>query len=135
MAGNKNSGQSIPFRMSEAQLEEKIKQFREEYGEGQHGMVSWPLFCDFIGYSEQEVRECYNRGISGDNAYSGRARMLEAFRTAIKGMTMQTCSRQQQLATRETQTDYFAIPGQEDAPPEVRILFGNGDGRWVEAMK
>lgn len=135
MAGNKNSGQSIAFRLSEAQLEQKIKQFREEYGQGQHGMVSWPSFCDFIGYSEQDVRECYLRGIGSENAYSGRAKLLEGFRTAIKGMTMQTCNKQQQLATREVQTDYFAIPGQENAPPEVRVLFGDGDSRWIEAMK
>lgn len=135
MAGNKNSGKSIPFRLSEEQLEQKIKQFREEYGNGQHGMVSWPLFCDFIGYSEQDVRECYLHGIGAENAYSGRAKLLEGLRTAIKGMTMQTCNKQQQLATREVQTDYFAIPGQENAPPEVRVLFGGDDGRWIEAMK
>lgn len=135
MAGNKNSGNSIPFRMSEAMLEKKMQQFREEYGNGQYGMVSWPQFCDFIGYSEQDVRECYIRGFSSDNAYSGRARLLDAFRTTLKGLTMQTCNKQQQLAMREINTDYFAVPGQEDAPPEIRIVFGNGDDRWIEAMK
>ena len=135
MAGNKNSGSSIPFRMSEAMLEKKIQQFRDEYGQGQYGMVSWPQFCDFIGYSEAEVRECYIRGMASDNAYSGRARLLETFRTAVRGMTLQTCNKQQQLAMREMGADYFAAPGQEEAPPEVRILFGGGDDRWIDAMK
>jgi hypothetical protein len=135
MAGNSNSGKSIPFRMSEEMLEKKIKQFRNEYGEGQHGMVTWPQFCDFIGYSEREVMECYVRGKEGDNAYSGRARLLEMFRTAVKGLTMATCNKQQQLATKEAQTDYLTPPGQEDGPPEVRIIFGTGDDRWIEAMR
>ena len=135
MAGNSNSGKSIAFRMSEKELENKIQKFRDECGEGQRGMVTWPLFCDFLGYSEQEVRECYLRGKEGDNAYSGRARLLEMFRTAIKGMTMATCNKQQQLATKEAQTDYLAPPGQENAPPEVRIVFGGGDDRWIEAMR
>lgn len=135
MAGNANSGKSIAFRMSEDMLTKKIQQFREEYSNGQHGMVTWPLFCDFLGYSEAEVRECYVRGKEGDNAYSGRARLLEMFRTAVKGMTMITCNKQQQLATKETQTDYLAPPGQEDGPPELRVLFGGGDDRWIEAMK
>lgn len=135
MAGNSNSGKSIAFRMSEKELEKKIQKFRDECGEGQHGMVTWPQFCDFLGYSEQEVRECYVRGKEGDNAYSGRTRLLEMFRTAVKGMTMATYNKQQQLATKEAQTDYLAPPGQENAPPEVRIVFGGGDDRWIEAMR
>lgn len=135
VAGNSNSGKSIAFRMPEKDLEKNIQNFREEYGEGQHGMVTWPQFCDFLGYSEQEVRECYLRGKEGDNAYSGRARLLEMFRTAIKGMTMATSNKQQQMATKEVQTEYLSPPGQEDAPPDVRILFGGGDDRWIEAMK
>ena len=55
MAGNKNSGSSIPFRMSEEKLEKMMQRFRDEYGQGQFGMVSWPKFCDFIGYSEKDV--------------------------------------------------------------------------------
>lgn len=135
MAGNSNSGKSIAFRMSEKELEQKIQKFRDEYSEGQHGMVTWPQFCDFLGYSEREVMECYVRGKEGDNAYSGRARLLEMFRTAVKGMTMKTCNKQQQLATKEAQTDYLSPPGQEDGPPVVRIVFGGGDDRWIEAMR
>lgn len=135
MAGNKNSGQSIPFRMSEEKLEKMMQRFRDEYGQGQFGMVSWPKFCDFIGYSEKDVRECYLRGMASDNAYSGRAKLLETFRTAVRGMTLQTCNKQQQLAMREMGTDYFVEPGKEEAPPEVRIVFGGGDDRWIDAMK
>lgn len=135
MAGNGNSGKSIPFRMSEEELKKKIQKFRDECGEGQRGMVTWPMFCDYIGYSEQEVRECYVRGKEGENAYSGRARLLEVFRTAVRGMTMATCNKQQALATKEANEDYLNPPGQEAAPPTIRILFGGSDDRWIEAMK
>jgi hypothetical protein len=135
VAGNANSGNALPFRLTETELANKIKTFREEYGQGQNGMVSWPMFCDYLGYSETDVRDCYLRGIEGKNAYNGRARLLESFRTAIKGLTLATCNKQQQLALKEINTDYLAIPGQEDKAPEVRIIFGNGDDRWVDAMK
>lgn len=65
VAGNKNSGAGIAFRLSDDKLARKIDEFRAEYGQGQHGMVSWPQFCDFIGYSVGEVAECYKRGKEG----------------------------------------------------------------------
>lgn len=137
MAGNGNSGKSIPFRMSEKELEKKIQKFREEYGDGQHGMVSWPLFCDFIGYSLEEVAECYQKGKGADNAYSGRAALLEKFATAINGMTLKTCNKQQQLANKEIERDYLnpKVDGL-DMGTSITVLFGaQGDNRWIEAMK
>ena len=137
MAGNGNSGNVIAFRLSEAQLEKKIKEFREEYGDGQHGIVTWPMFCDFLGYSELEVAECYQKGKEGKNAYSGRARLLEAFRTAVKGMTAKTCNKQQQLAKEEMGKDYLN-PKREGQNNGVNVhnYFGaKGDERSVEAMK
>ena len=136
MAGNANSGASIAFRISEDKLRSLIASFRAEYGEGQHGMVSWPLFCAYLGYSEAVVRECYQHGKSGKNAYSGRADLLETFRTECKALTMATCSKQQMLARDEARTDYFSNP--EDGPGDDRIevVFGcPGDDRWLEAMK
>ena len=135
VAGNENSGNALPFRMTEEELRNRIESFRREYGRGQHGMVSWPQFCDYLGYSEADVRDCYIRGCEGKNAYNGRAKLLEKFRTAVKGMTLATSNKQQQLATKEMQTDYLAPPGQEEKPPEVRIVFGTGDERWIDAMK
>ena len=137
VAGNGNSGNVIAFRLSEPQLEKKIKEFREEYGEGQHGMVTWALFCDFLGYSELEVAECYQKGKEGKNAYSGRARLLEAFRTAVRGMTAKTCNKQQQFAKDETHTDYLNLKKEGTAgDSKNRIYFGaKGDDRWLEAMK
>lgn len=137
VAGNGNSGNVIAFRLSEAQLEKKIKEFREEYGEGQHGMVTWALFCDFLGYSELEVAECYQKGKEGKNAYSGRARLLEAFRTAVRGMTAKTCNKQQQLAKEEMNKDYLNLKkeGQSNGAKLMCYFGAKDDDRCLEAMK
>jgi hypothetical protein len=137
MAGNQNSGKSIPFRMSEEMLDKKIRKFREEYGNGQHGMVSWPQFCAFIGYSVEEVAECYQKGKSGDNAYSGRAVLLDRFTTECKGMTLRTCNKQQQLANKEVERDYLNLKEDGlDKGTTIAILFGvAGEDRWIDAMK
>ena len=137
VAGNGNSGNVIAFRLSETQLEKKIKEFREEYGEGQHGMVTWPMFCDFLGYSELEVAECYQKGKEGKNAYSGRARLLEAFRTAVRGMTAKTCNKQQQLAKEEMNKDYLNMKkeGQSNGSKLMCYFGAKGDDRCLEAMK
>ena len=137
VAGNGNSGYVIAFRLSEAQLEKKIKEFREEYGEVQHGMVTWALFCDFLGYSELEVAECYQKGKEGKNAYSGRARLLEAFRTAVRGMTAKTCNKQQQLAKEEMNKDYLNLKkeGQNNGSKMMCYFGAKGDDRCLEAMK
>lgn len=135
MAGNKNSGKSIPFRLSEAQLEKKIEDFRKQYGDGSKGIVTWSLFCSFLGYSEEEVRECYLRGREGENAYNGRADLLDKFHTECKALTCMTANKQQALAKTLISIDYLAPPGLDNTPPEIRILFGCGDDRWIEAMK
>lgn len=135
MAGNKNSGKSIPFRLSEVQLERKITEFRDTYADGSKGMVTWPLFCAFLGYSEDQVRECYLRGREGENAYTGRAETIEKFYTECRALTCTTSPKQQALAKAVLAIDYLAPPSIEDGGKEVKILFGNGDERWIEAMR
>ena len=135
MAGNANSGNAIPFRMTEPELKCKIDLFREEYGSGDKGMVSWPRFCAFLGYSVDEVRECYVRGTESKNAYSGRAEMLGRFRTECKAMTLETGDGKLTLARDEANMDYLTPPGMDDAPPDIKILFGCGDDRWLESMQ
>lgn len=99
-------------------------------------MVSWPMFCGFLGYSVEDVRDCYLRGKESWNAYTGRSKLLEVFYTRCKGWTVATCNRQQALAKSEVQTDYLRPPADTGGGGgEVRILFGNGDDRWVDALK
>lgn len=135
VAGNGNSGNVIAFRLSETQLQKKIDQFREEYEDGSKGMVTWPRFCAYLGYSVEQVRECYLRGKDGKNAYNTRADLLEKFHTECRAMTNETCDKKQSLAKQETMTNYLNPGGGEDETAEIRVLFGGGDDRWIEAMK
>ena len=135
VAGNANSGSSIPFRMGDKQLKEKIDSFRDEYQDGSKGMVTWPRFCAYIGYSIDEVMECVVRGREGNNAYSNRGEMLTRFRTEVKAMTLETADGKISLARDEAGTDYLNPPGSEKQLDVVRIQFGNGDGQWIGAMK
>ena len=135
MAGNANSGSALPFRVTENELRKKIEEFRQIYGSGENGMVTWPRFCAYLGYSVEEVRECYVRGKKALNAYSGRADLLGRFRTEVKAMTLETGEGKISLAKLEAETDYLTEPGPEAAPPDIRIFVGNGDSRWIEAMK
>lgn len=135
MAGNANSGAGIAFRLSDAQLEQKIRQFRQDYGQGQFGMVTWPRFCAFLGYSVEEVAECYRRGKEGKNAYNNRSEMLKRFRTEVKAMTNETCDKRQSLARDEVRLNYLEPEQEENLNNEIRVLFGSGDDRWIEAMK
>ena len=100
-------------------------------------MVTWPMFCDFLGYSELEVAEYYQKGKEGKNAYSGRARLLEAFRTAVRGMTAKTCNKQQQLAKEEMNKDYLNLKkeGQSNGAKLMCYFGAKGDDRCLEAMK
>lgn len=136
MAGNENSGNGLAFKMSEAMLEKKIQKFREEYGDGSKGMVSWPMFCDYIGYSEAEVAECYQRGKECRNAYSGRAVLLERFRTAVRAMTKATSNKQQNLANREADTEYL-LPAKEAGSEKVELIvtIQSSDGRIKDIAK
>ena len=135
MAGNEKSGNVIAFRMTEAHLAKAIEKFRKEYGDGSRGMVTWPRFCAYLGYSVEEVRECFLRGKDGRNAYNGRADLLGKFQTECHALTSETCDKKQQLARDEIKMDYLAPPGAELEVPEIRVLFGTGDDRWIEAMK
>ena len=136
VAGNEKSGAGIAFRLSEERLAKKIEQFRKEYGEGQHGMVSWEAFCSFLGYSLDQVRECYLRGKSGKNAYNGRAELLEVFYTECTALMFATCGKHQSLAKERSKVNHLLPEADTGSGSEMRSLFGcPGDNRWIEAMK
>lgn len=136
VAGNENSGAGIAFRVSEEKLRAKIDQFREEYGEGQHGMVTWEAFCSFLGYSVDQVRECYLRGRTGKNAYNGRAELLEVFYTECTALMFATCGKHQSLAKERSKVNHLLPEAETGGASEIRILFGvAGDDKWTEAAK
>lgn len=134
MAGNEKSGNVIAFRMTESELEKKMNLFRDAFGKGQQGMVTWERFCAFLGYSTDEVKECYQRGREKGSAYSGRSKLLERFFTEVTAMMVETCDTAAKL---NKLLDQNPLQEKEIQSNEkvFRIEFGNGDKRAENARK
>ena len=135
MAGNGNSGNVIAFRLSYEELLSKWNEFREEYGDGSKGIVTFPVFCDYIDTSIETIRECYWKGQTEKNAYSTRSMLIEKIATAIKGLCARTGKGQQSVVTKEIEKDWLAIPDSGEVKSECLVKFAYSDGRGAEAMK
>lgn len=135
MAGKEKSGNVIAFRMSESELERKIDAFRDEYGDGSRGMVTWERFCAYLGYSLEEVKECYQRGRERGSAYSGRSKLIEKFYTECQAMMIETCGQNRALAGKLAERDLIRDKDKQDNEKTFLILFGGGDKRAEQARK
>lgn len=135
MAGNEKSGNVIAFRMSESELEKKIDAFRDQYGDGSQGMVTWERFCAYLGYSAEEVKECYQRGRERGSAYSGRSKLIEKFYTECQAMMIETCDKNRALAGKLAERDLLRDKDKQDNSKTFCIMFGNGDKRSEQARK
>ena len=135
MAGNEKSGNVIPFRMKESELEQRIQDFRTIYGDGQQGMVTWERFCAFLGYSLEEVKECYQRGREAGSAYSGRSKLIEKFYTECQAMMIETCGQNRALAGKLAERDLIRDKDKQGNEKTFTILFGGGDKRAEQARK
>ena len=133
MAGNEKSGNVIAFRMSESELEKKIQLFRELYGDGSNGMVTWERFCAFLGYSVEEVKECYQRGRERGSAYSGRSKLIEKFYTECQALMLETCGQNRALAGKLAERDLLRDKDKQNSEKTFRIEFGNGEPRAEKA--
>ena len=135
MAGNGNSGNVSAFRLSYDELLERWNAFRDEYGDGSKGIVTFPIFCDYIDTSIEAIRECYWKGKGEKNAYSTRSTLIEKIATAIKGLCARTGKGQQSVVTKEIEKDWLAMPDGGEAKNELLVKFAYSDGRGAEAMK
>lgn len=135
LAGNEKSGNVIAFRTFESELVRKIDEFRQEYGDGSHGMVTWERFCAFLGYSMEEVKECYQRGKERGSAYSGRSKLIEKFYTECQALMLETCGQNRALAGKLAERDLIRDKDKQDNSKVFRIEFGDGDKRAEQARK
>lgn len=133
MAGNEKSGNVIAFRTSESELVKKIDEFRQEYSDGAHGMVTWERFCAFLGYSVEEVKECYQRGKERGSAYSGRSKLIEKFYTECQALMLETCGQNRALAGKLAERDLIRDKDKQNNEKTFRIEFGGGDPRAEKA--
>lgn len=135
LAGNEKSGNVIAFRMKESELESKIDDFRNEYSDGSRGMVTWERFCAFLGYSVEEVKECYQRGREQGSAYSGRSKLIEKFYTECQALMLETCGQNRALAGKLAERDLLRDKDKQNNEKTFMILFGGGDKRAEQARK
>lgn len=133
LAGNEKSGNVIAFRMTESELSRAIDNFRDEYGTGDRGMVTWERFCAFLGYSMEEVKECYQRGRERGSAYSGRSKLIEKFYTECQALMLETCGQNRALAGKLAERDLIHDKDKQSGDKTFRIEFGGGDKRAEKA--
>lgn len=145
MAGNANSGQKINFCLSEATLADKIREYQAAVLNGDFGsgfMPQWDHFCAFLGLCRDDVQECYDKGMSSDNAYSKRAEMLKKHETWIFGEMFARCGRNTAIAiylSKQKRLDGSRYSDQDlkgsNGPAKVVINFGGDDPRAKRASK
>ncbi|MGM9628047.1 MAG: hypothetical protein ACI3V4_08160 [Faecousia sp.] len=140
MAGNKNSGGSIPFNLSDRELAEKIKAYKDDV-EAKNYAPNWDHFCAFLGFSRSEVQELYDTGTACKNAYSKRADMLKKHETWIIGESFIRSGRNTSTPiylSKQARLDGTRFTDQDTkgaVKVETVIRFGGDDPRAKRAGK
>lgn len=139
MAGNRNSGPGLTFRLTEKELEKAIVQYKADLASGEFVRPSWPHFCAYLGYTEEDVAAVMRMDT---DAYRGRATQLKRMGTWMRGQILSGAGWSKQPAG----TTVFALKQDvgdgvmytDYAQPqamEVKVTFGGGDKRSNKAAK
>ena len=144
MAGNEKSGRNPTFHLSEAQLEQKIVQYKQDLQDGIFARASWPHFAAYLDSTEEELSDVIEQGAKRESAYYGRAKALKKMATWVRGQYMSAQGWNGQLTSRAI----FALKqdigdgvkwtdqdAKHPGPVEVRISFGGDDPRAKKAAK
>jgi hypothetical protein len=144
MAGNANSGKIPTFHLSEAQLQDKIAQYKKGLENGDFARASWPHFAAYLDSTEADLAKVIEQGCDRGSAYYGRAEALKKMATWVRGQYMSAPGWNGQLTSRAI----FALKqdigdgvkwsdqdAKQTGPVDVRISFGDGDKRSKEAAK
>lgn len=147
MAGNSNSGQKLAFSIQDADLEQKIKEYKAMVENEDIPRASWANFCAYLGYTEAEVAEVVAKGGEDSNtagAYYKRAIMLKRMMTWVrgqlssgKGWNGQNQSRAIFLMKQDhgDGVRYSDQDAKNTGPVKVNISFGGADPRAKKAGK
>lgn len=144
MAGNSKSGRAPVFPLSEAELVEKIEQYKLDLESGVFPRASWPHFCASLDSTEADVAWVMKNGELRESAYRGQAKVLKKMATWVRGQMMSASGWHGQLTSRAI----FALKqdvgdgvkwtdqdGKQTGPVDVRVLFGGDDKRGRNAGK
>ena len=144
MAGNEKSGRNPTFHLSEAELEKKITQYKQDLKDGVFARASWPHFAAYLDSTEAELTEVIEQGAKRESAYHGRGKLLKKMATWVRGQYMSAQGWNGQLTSRAI----FALKqdigdgvkwtdqdAKQTGPVDVRISFGGDDPRAKKAAK
>ena len=144
MAGNENSGRNPSFSMSEKELGEHIKRYKNIVETGEVARASWPHFCSTLDCTEQEIAEVMAMADVAGSAYKGRGKLLKKMATWMRGQMMSAQGWNGQMTARAIfalkqdmgdgvkWTDKDTGGG---SPSEIKVVFGGDDPRAKNASK
>ena len=145
MADTVDIGRIPDFQLTNKQLEDKIKQYKDMADSGEVLLPSWPDFCTFLGVGGDTLEMVMDRGFETKGAYYDRAVALKKMgewceaqlvsnpnwggKMAVKAMFLlkQGLGRSRRYVDERTQ----AITSKEG----VKITFGGADPRAKKAGK
>ena len=70
-------GRIPDFQLTDKQLEDKIKQYKDMTDSGEIMLPSWPDFCTFLGVGGETLEAVMDRGFDTKGAYYDRAVALK----------------------------------------------------------
>jgi hypothetical protein len=144
VAGNGNSGRNPAFHLSEKELAEKIRKYKEDLKNGEFARASWPHFAAYLDSTEQDLTDVIKQGAAANSAYKGRAELLKKMLTWTRGQMMSAQGWNGQLTSRaifalkQDHGDGVKWSDQESkqtGPVEIKILLGGDDPRAKDAAK
>lgn len=146
MAGNEKSGRNPTFALSEAELAEHIRKYKQDVQDGVIARASWPHFAASLDCTEADLEEVMKKDVEeGQSAYKSRGRMLKKMLTWVRGQMLSASGWNGQMTARAI----FALKqdhgdgvvyrdkdnGGNTGPAEIRVVFGGDDPRAKKAGK
>lgn len=145
MAGNGNSGRNPTFSMSEADLEKRIRQYKQDVADGVIIRASWPHFVASLDCTEADLSEVMRVADEIPNsAYRGRGRLLKKMLTWCRGQMLSAPGWNGQMTARaifalkQDHGDGVVYRDKDNGangPIEVKVSFGGDDSRAKNACK
>lgn len=144
VAGNGNSGNTLAFKMSEKELEQKIREYNERVESGEFFAACWPHFRNFLGYLQEDLDAVVEQGMSVKGAYYTRALMLrkmgetcEMYLSTLPYWRDNKSIAKVHLLQGHGWTRKYTDSGKDTntGPIEIKVAFGGSDPRGKKAAK
>ena len=145
MKQSHKAGRKQVFPLSELELEEKIQSYKKDLSDGLFARASWAHFVDYIGMTEDRLRQFIREySQKPESSYYHRAMLL---RGVLQFMRGQLCSAESwsgpmssraQMLMAQDYGDGIVYRGKEEPmqqPQQLLVCFGGDDPRGKDAAK